>query len=80
MPWCDDCGRFLNPNSVRVDGSCPGCGARLAEPAGPQTDEQASEQASEVPAVPWHFWMLLAAVIGYLGWRAVQGVDWLIHL
>jgi hypothetical protein len=28
--------------------------------------------------VPWHFWILVVAAAIYLGWRAVQGVQWLI--
>jgi hypothetical protein len=32
-----------------------------------------------VPArVPWHFWVLVVAVAVYLGWRVVQGVEWLL--
>lgn len=29
--------------------------------------------------VPWHFWLLLAALTIYLGWRFVQLVGWLIN-
>jgi len=28
--------------------------------------------------VPWHFWLLLGALVIYLGWRAIQGVSWLL--
>jgi len=28
--------------------------------------------------VPWHFWLLLGALLVYLGWRAVQGVAWFV--
>ena len=42
------------------DRACPSCGAALAEGAG--TDEKA----------PWHFKLLVAAVVVYLVWRAVQ--------
>ena len=59
MPWCDPCGRFYNPNSLRPDGTCPTCDAQLAEPP-------ASTK------VPWHFWLLLGALAIYLGWRLVQ--------
>jgi uncharacterized paraquat-inducible protein A len=63
MPWCEPCGRFLNPNTLHSDGSCPVCGTTLAEPKAPAK-------------VPWHFWLLVAAVVLYLGWRAVQGLAW----
>ena len=64
MPWCEDCARFWNPNSMPSDGTCPTCGRTLAEPASTR--------------VPWHFWLLVAGVSIYLGWRLLQGVGWLI--
>jgi hypothetical protein len=27
---------------------------------------------------PWHFKLLVAAVVAYLGWRAVQAVEWVV--
>jgi hypothetical protein len=50
---------------MAVDGSCPTCGRRLGT-------------VVEDPKAPWHFKVLLAAVVLYLGWRAVQGVEWLL--
>ncbi len=43
---------------------CPGCGQVLVE--------------AEQP-VPWHFKLLVVATVLYLGWRAVQGVVWLME-
>jgi hypothetical protein len=34
------------------------------------------EDDAPAPKVPWHFWLLLAALVVYLGWRVVQGVGW----
>ena len=70
MPFCEPCDRFFNPNTLNADGTCPSCGRQLAEP-------------QELPrkgwrSVPWHFWLLMAALAIYLGWRAVQGVLWVI--
>lgn len=62
MPWCEDCSKYWNPNSVRTDGSCPTCGNVIAAPA----------------RVPWHFKLMLLALILYLGWRAWQGIAWLL--
>ena len=28
--------------------------------------------------LPWHFKLLVGAIALYLGWRAFQGVDWLV--
>jgi hypothetical protein len=63
MPWCEQCGRFWNPNSMQSDGSCPSCGRVIAPPA----------------RTPWHFKLLLAALVIYLGYRAFQGVEWVVH-
>jgi hypothetical protein len=61
MPWCEDCSRFYNPTSMGEGGECPTCGKQLAEP----------------PRAPWHFKVLLAASVIYIGWRIVQGIGWL---
>ncbi len=74
MPWCDPCERFFNPNTLHEDGSCPQCGTKLAEP-GAQTQ---GVPAKGWRSVPWHFWLVIAALVLYLGGRAVQGVLWVI--
>jgi hypothetical protein len=63
VPWCEECSRFLNPNSMGPGGECPACGQVVAPP----------------PPVPWHFKLLLVAVVAYLGLRAYQGVIWLLQ-
>ncbi|HEX5366010.1 MAG TPA: hypothetical protein VFW63_05025 [Acidimicrobiales bacterium] len=70
MPWCETCSRFLNPNSLGPDGSCPACGRVVAEPRGEGGDEELR--------TPWHFKLLLVAVILYLGWRFVQIIGWIV--
>ncbi len=67
MPWCDPCERFFNPNTLNADGTCPTCGTKLAEP-----------QPKGWRTVPWHFWLLLAALLVYLGWRFIEGLAWLV--
>jgi hypothetical protein len=69
VPWCDDCSRFYNPNSLRPDGTCPTCGRKVAEPGAVTTAEP----------LPWHFKLMLGAVVLYLGWRLVQGIAWLVE-
>jgi hypothetical protein len=44
-------------------GECPTCGRVITEVAG----------------APWHFKLLVVAVALYLGYRAWQGVDWVVH-
>jgi hypothetical protein len=71
MPWCETCSRFLNPNSLGPDGSCPTCGRVVAEPKPAGVEE-------ETPKAPWHFKLLLVLVIVYLAWRTVQIVGWIV--
>ncbi len=61
MPWCDGCSRFWTTEAVPEDRSCPSCGAII-----PQGLSGEDEKA------PWHFKLLVAAVVVYLTWRAVQ--------
>lgn len=35
---------------------------------------QAPQTSQEELRVPWHFWVVLALAVAYLGWRAIQGV------
>ena len=37
--------------------------------------EMAQNADDEAVKVPWHFWVGVAAVIGYLGWRLIQGAE-----
>lgn len=70
MPYCADCDRFYNPNTLDGDGDCPE-GHHVAQPGA----------AEEPMTVPWHFKLLLLALVIYLGWRFIQladaGLDWL---
>lgn len=63
MPWCEPCSRYLAVSTLEEDGTCPECGNVLAEPESKHK-------------VPWHFWVMVAAVALYLGWRLVQGILW----
>jgi len=71
MPWCDECAKFWNPPSLR-DGACPTCGATLETPKAPESTTTATR-------APWHFKLLLVALVLYLSYRAYQGVFWLAH-
>jgi hypothetical protein len=51
------------------DGTCMTCGRFIAEPG---ADEDADTK------IPWHFWLLVVALVIYLGWRLFQLVEWLI--
>ena len=61
MPWCDTCSEYRPANTLTESGACPDCDAVIGAP----------------PKIPWHFKLLVLAIVVYLGWRAVQGVAWL---
>jgi hypothetical protein len=71
VPWCEQCDRFYNPNTLLADGTCPTCGRLVAGPDGEVQAEEASERGA-----PWHFKLLVAATAIYLGYRLFQGVLW----
>ncbi|HLM65239.1 MAG TPA: hypothetical protein VK306_13145 [Acidimicrobiales bacterium] len=78
MPWCETCSRFLNPNSLEADGSCPTCGRVVAD-AGKLAADRAKAADGEVDEkTPWHFKLLIAVVVLYLGWRLVQVIGWIV--
>jgi len=79
VPWCDQCNRFLSPASVLIDGTCPACG-RPVDPGQAKLPAPPPAAPTEEPLdpVPWHFKLLLGAVALYLGYRAFQGIEWLI--
>ena len=66
MPWCEECARYLTPNAMRADGTCPTCGSDVETPA-----REAAELAAEERA-PWHFKLLVVMTVVYLVWRFVQ--------
>ena len=49
-------------------GACPTCGRVIAE---------ADAAADDAVPVPWHFKLLVVALVLYLAFRAWQGVEWL---
>ena len=62
MPWCDDCEKYWAPSAITPEGACPTCGADLEAPE-PATVDGVDEKA------PWHFKLLVVAVVVYLGYR-----------
>ena len=64
MPWCDDCQKFWNPNSMPENGECPTCQRVISLPQN---------------KTPWHFKLLVVAISLYLGFRLLQGIVWVAH-
>lgn len=56
-------------------------GADLTNTAAPNA--AAGEHVAEdepLDPLPWHFKLLVAAIAVYLGYRAFQGIEWLVGL
>ena len=82
MPWCPVCDRFLSPPTVRADGTCPNCGGPVEahrDPGRSQPETAADEHDEEVGPVPFHLKALVAAMVVYLGYRFIQGIEWVVH-
>ena len=82
MPWCEDCAKFWTPSSMAADGSCPTCGRVLPASEAPQPTAgepritpatlDLKKLAGEDAKAPWHFKLLMVALVIYLGWRLLQ--------
>ena len=66
MPQCEQCERSWTPTTRAPVEPCPDCGS-------------VTEVGDDERPVPWHFKLLVVATVVYLGWRAIQGVVWLIQ-
>jgi hypothetical protein len=89
VPWCATCDRFLSPPTVTSEGRCPTCGrpvepgrAHQAGDAPKDSDAPAAEKdvaEEELPPVPLHMKVMGGALVVYLGYRFLQGVEWVVH-
>jgi len=69
MPWCDPCSRLVPASTGgETQASCPSCGAAVVD----------DTVTALEPKAPWHFKLLVASASGYLLWRAVQAIAWLV--
>lgn len=53
----------------------PGEPVHSGRPQGSEGDQPQQRRAG----APWHFWLVVVMATVYLGWRAVEGVVWLIQ-
>ncbi len=63
MPWCEQCDERLEQDELTPEGACPICG-------GPTVEHRPS---------PWYFKFMIVATVVYLGYRAFQGITWVVH-
>lgn len=76
--FCESCNKWREPNALLADGSCPRCGAQLDPDPPALVDDDGQPVAQELPKIPWHFWLMVAATVLYLGWRVIQGIGSLV--
>ena len=76
MPWCEPCAKYFAPSALTKDGQCPACNkpVDLAKPG--RTARRDDVSLSELSRLsgeraPWHFKLLMAMLVLYLGWRIV---------
>jgi hypothetical protein len=85
VPWCPECDRFYNPNTLLADGTCPS-GHVVPDERAVATAEAPAEGKPEKigrfrdEPTPWHFKVLLVLVSIYLLFRLVQGIMWVAGL
>lgn len=80
MPWCEECSKYFAPSAMMPDGSCPKCLKPIADVNinGGLTAKTinikklAQNSPDEDISVPWHFKLLVGALIGYLSWRVID--------
>ncbi len=59
---------------MKADGSCPACGKPIdVSPRLTSRDAPTLRELSEMSGekAPWHFKLLMAALVLYLGWRII---------
>jgi len=67
--------RGADPTAQRQNRRPPAGG-----PAGSGSRRSSEVDGSQQRAgAPWHFWLVVVMAAVYLGWRAVEGVVWLIQ-
>ncbi len=61
--WCDKCSTYVPDQNLIDDSKCPTCNTKLRDPR----------------KAPWHFKLLVIALILYLAFRFIQIGFWIAH-
>lgn len=70
MPWCDSCDAYRAPTALDADGNCPTCGREV---------DRGDLKHPPSTSAPWHFWVMVIALVIYLGWRVVEFIIWIVQ-
>ena len=73
MPWCDMCSVYHAPTAV-LAGTCPNCGKSVERDGthGGLDDRPSDEERTVGQSAPWHFWIVVVALVAYIGWRILD--------
>lgn len=77
MPFCEECAKYWAPSAMEANGACPTCGRMLEEPkvqavARGGKPPTVRELAGKDAKAPWHFKVLVVALVGYMAWRVID--------
>jgi hypothetical protein len=82
---CPSCGRTVDAGRAHAPGAqtlgTPAPGAQTLGTPAPGTHEAGADAPGDeeaLPPIPWHLKLMAAAVAVYLGYRAFQGIEWLV--
>lgn len=70
---------------MKTSGACPTCDKVLATKGALRMEARSlgvpgpGENEGEAPKAPWHFKLMIGCLALYLGWRVIQGVQWLLN-
>lgn len=77
---CPRCGAGVDPGAARAPEPAASPGLLDGDTSTPAPADPAPADPGEEPLpLPWHFKLLVGAITFYLGWRAFQGVEWVVH-
>jgi hypothetical protein len=63
---------------MKPDGTCPSCGRSLIGERTTAGTLDLKKLAGQDAKAPWHFKLLVLAVVVYLAWRLIQLVLWIL--
>jgi hypothetical protein len=66
---------------MKPDGSCPFCFQTVDYKRARKAADlrERGEEPEEIVSAPWHFKLLVGATAVYLGYRFLEGVQWVAH-
>jgi len=73
---CPSCGRPVDPGRAHAPTTSLSASPSASLPASPSAPATDAVEEEATSPLPWHLWLLLAALAIYLGYRAFQGLAW----